>query len=67
MFADSAFIGAHVFLIEKVRKIFNATLTPTFFVSLPRYPITRLLSVMDAASTARGCKYYYCILKLKIG
>ena len=34
MFADSAFIGAHVFLIEEVRKIINATLTP-IFVTLP--------------------------------
>jgi hypothetical protein len=47
MFADSAFIGAHVFLIEEVRKIINATLTP-IFCHPTSYPITRLLSVMDS-------------------
>jgi hypothetical protein len=63
MFADFAFIVLRSFLIEEIGKIINATLTPIFFVSLPHYPITRLLSVMDAASTARGCKYYYCIFE----
>jgi hypothetical protein len=47
MFADSAFIGAHVFLIEEVRKIINATLTP-IFCHPTSYPITRLLTVMDS-------------------
>jgi hypothetical protein len=36
------------FLIEKVRKIINATLTPIFYHPTS-YPITRLLSVMDSA------------------
>ena len=41
------------FLIEEVRKIIKATLTP-IFCQHTSYPITRLLSVMDAASTASG-------------
>jgi hypothetical protein len=57
------------FLIEKVRKIINATLTPIFYHPTS-YPINRLLSVMDSGFcvyTASRCIYYYYILKLKIG
>jgi hypothetical protein len=45
------------FLIEEVRKIINATLTP-IFCQLPHSPTTLILSVMDSGFcvyTASGC------------